>query len=805
MTALAGSWSRSRLLLAAVFALSGTGALVYETVWVRQLSLVFGSTTLAVTTIVTVFMAGLSLGAALAGPRADRVRHPGRVYALLEVGVAACALALPFVLAALSQTWHRVVPAEGLPLVSVLLLRFAAGCVLLLLPTALMGATLPFLARQFVRADADIGPDLGWLYGLNTLGGAVGAWIAGTRLLSIIGTQATTLVGVALSGAAALLAVLASRAPVAGGGQGSTAGRAAASPPLAHRVLFPVAFGSGLTFLAAEVIWVRLLRLYLPLTPLDVFSLVLAACLLGLGGGGLLYTRLQQRLTGLRHVALLLLAAGLLAGLPTPLLVLVPGDAWLGPALVVAVLLFAAASLCWGLLFPLYNRLGASGVSLLGRTVGGVYAAITIGNIAGSFLAGFVLIPTLGLGRGLLACAALDLVLAAIVAASSRARRLLAVAGGAIVALTAAALLLPGRPWLRLPEGRQVAFYADGLNATTAVSTLADGSQPQLMVESIYSHINADDVRPDIPLLLHPDPQDVLLVGFASGSNAWRAIATTPDATVTAVELDDNQRDTARFFSAANHDVIDAPGFHFVADDGRSYLHGHSGGFDVIVMDAYLFYSHLDLYALGFTTLARSRLAPGGIYCQRLPTRNLEQPDLQALVATFLAVFPDATLWHISGDIYTLVGFTGGLDIDGAQLEARVAELARRSPPGVHRESAGKLLGRMVAGPEQLATLAGDARPITEEHPYRLISSEHPTSAEVFSPLFPDREGAPMVDLQTWLRSHRPDPTRWTHGLSPAATAEARQEPWRERPPGPSLPQGPRGPATPSPVSPAGR
>lgn len=824
MYAVAGSWSRTRLLLAAVFGLSGAGALVYETAWVRQLSLVFGSTTLAVTTIVTVFMAGLALGAAVAGPRADRARCPGRIYAALECAIAACALALPTALEAFASVWHHMVPNEGLPVVVTLLLRFAAGSGLLLVPTALMGATLPFLARQFVVAETRIGPDLGWLYGLNTLGGALGAWIAGTRLLSVIGTTATTRVGVGLSLLAALVAWIASR-PTAGDPAADPGSSQATAPDRVHRepatgaraptlpghILLPVAFGSGLTFLAAEVLWVRLLRLYLPLTPLDVFSLVLTACLVGLGGGSLVYTRLQHRLTDLRHVGLLLSVAGPLAALPAVMFVLLPGDAWLGPALGAAVLLFAAASLCWGMLFPLYNRLGAPTVGALGRTVGGVYAAITIGNIAGSFLAGFVLIPSLGLSRGLLVCGALDLLLAAIVAHHSHHRRLRRVAVGAGIAVVASALLLPARPWLRLPQPRQLVFYADGLNATTAVSTLPDGGDPQLMVESIYSHIRADDIRPDIPLLLHPDPRAVLLVGFASGSNAWRAVATAADATVTAVELDDNQRRTARFFAADNHDVMDEPRFRFVADDGRSYLHGHDGGFDVIIMDAYLFYSHLDLYALGFTRLARSRLAPGGIYCQRLPTRNLQEPDLAALVATFLAVFPDATLWHIEGDIYTLIGFTGGLDIDGAGLERRVADLARRAPPGVHRESTGRLLSRLVAGPEQLAALAEGAAPITEDRPYRLISAEHPAGAEVFNPLFPDRPGAPPVDLPTWLRRHRPDPTRYVHGLSPSSRDEARRPPWRSASPGSAPPAGPAGPTvgdpTPprGPVSPTGR
>lgn len=735
---------RDRWLLAGAFLLSGSGALVYEIVWTRLLGLVFGSTALAVATIATVFMAGMALGALWGGTRADREARPARLYALLEIGVAAYALAFPTLLHGFEAVWHQMLPAAELPLVADSLLRFAAGFALLVVPTTAMGASLPLLARQSVSDPARIGAEVSRLYGLNTLGAAVGCWLAGSHLVTTLGVPGTTWVAVGLSLAAAALSLCV----------GTPAPRPALDPPrqvLPGGLLLGLAFVSGLTFMAYEVLWVRLFRMYLPHPPLEVFALALTFCLAGLSIGSLVWP--LTRLRSVQAVAALQAGAGLLGFLPYLLLSSPRQD--LAATLVLSGLLFTATGIAYGLLFPLLSEIGTGSVAVLGRTVGSVAAAVTAGNIAGSFLAGFVLLPGPGLKTSLLACALANLGLAAVVA-FRRSRALAAVATAAAIMLVLMGAGTPPYPDLRLGPGERVVFYRDGLNSSTAVLEGPQVGHRSLMVESVYSRIRPDDIRTDIPLLLHPDPKRVLLVGFGTGANSHRASVVAPGARLTSVELDDNLEATAPLFESVNHGVLGRDGFHFAADDGRSYLQGSRPGFDVIVMDAYLYYSHLDLYSREFTRLAKSRLAPGGLYCQRLPTFDLNVADFRALLATFRSVFPNAYLWKVGENLYMLLGSEGPLDLDRERIAHRLAAVDARPHPGMRIESADEVLARLAAGPPEVEAMSRGGALLSELKPHRLIVQAHPQAAGVFSPLFPTTPKAQSQEIADLLRGgHR--------------------------------------------------
>lgn len=736
---------RDRRLLAGAFLLSGAGALVYEIVWTRLLGLVFGSTALAVATIATVFMAGMALGALWGGSRADRIDHPARLYGLLEIGVAAYALAFPTLLSAFEAVWHQVLPAAELPLVADSLLRFGAGFALLVVPTTAMGASLPLLARQSVSDPDRVGAEVARLYGLNTLGAAVGCWLAGSHLLVAVGVAGTTWVAVSLSLAAAALALLVGR---------RTAPRPSQDAPrktLPAGLLLGLAFVSGLTFMAYEVLWVRLFRMYLPHPPLEVFALALSFCLAGLGLGSLLWP--FARIRTVQGLAALQAAAGLLGFLPYLLLASPRED--LAATLVLSGLLFTMTGVAYGLLFPLLNDLGTGSLAVLGRTVGSVAAAVTAGNIAGSFLAGFVLLPGPGLKVSLLACALANLALAALVAArTSRALAGVAAAAAAMLAIMGAST--PPYPDLRLGPGERVVFYRDGLNSSTAVVEGPQVGHRALMVESVYSRIRPDDIRTDLPLVLHPDPRRVLLVGFGTGANSHRASVVAPQARLTSVELDDNLEATAPLFESVNHGVLEREGFTFAADDGRSYLQGSRPGFDVIVMDAYLYYSHLDLYSREFTQLAKSRLAPGGIYCQRLPTFDLNVADFRALLATFRSVFPNAYLWKVGENLYMLMGSEDPLDLDRDRLSRRLQEVDARPHPGMRVEAVDEVLARLAARPAEVEEMARGGALLSELRPHRLIVQAHPQAAGVFSPLFPSTPKAQSQEIAELLRGgHR--------------------------------------------------
>src|SRR5215475_12475662 len=179
-------------LVLACFFLSGASGLVFEAVWTRELTLVFGSTALAMSTVLSVFMGGLALGSWLAGRFADRIADRLRAYALAEAGVGLYALVVPLVLTgypALNAAMYRVLGASP---VGLSLARFVAAALLLLVPTTLMGATLPLLSRHFVRDDGtSVAGTVGRLYAINTFGAVVGTFVGGFVLLPGVGVRAT--------------------------------------------------------------------------------------------------------------------------------------------------------------------------------------------------------------------------------------------------------------------------------------------------------------------------------------------------------------------------------------------------------------------------------------------------------------------------------------------------------------------------------------------------------------------------------------------------------------------------------------
>ncbi len=722
-----------RTLLAAAFLLSGAAGLCHEMVWTRLLALVFGSTTLALTIITAVYMAGLALGAWLAGRYADRARDPVRDYALLEAGIAAFALAFPPLVAFFGVHWHRLVPSGATdPLLSSLL-RFAAGFVLLLPATAAIGATLPLLARQYVRTMGRVGADLGILYGINALGGAVGCWLTGTRLILHLGLYTTIGIAACLSVAAAGLAAWVSW-------RGRRRPRPSSRPPPAQaqsqrravslRLLLPLVFASGLSFLAYEIQWVRLLRLFNPATPLEGFSLVLSVCLLGLALGSLLYPLLPKALVGLPGVALIQLVPAVLGLLPYLALSWLCSEPTLGRSMVLAYAAMGATSLAYGLLFPLYNALGTRHFSQLGASVGAVYAFITLGNIAGSFLAGFVLVPQLGLAGGLACCAGLNALVALAAALSTaRGRRsLVAVSLFISGALLAVVLNMPAHPYLQQQEGERVIWYRDGLAASTAVLEQQSGERT-LIVEVIYARVRPAGIVPEIPILLHEDPHEMLLIGFGTGVNSRRALEVSPELQLTAVELDGNQILTTGFFAPDASRLQDDPRFTFVNDDGRSFLQGSGPRFDIVATDINTFYASYDLHSVEFNELVRAKLRPGGVFCHRLATRDISSPDVHALVASFLAVFPEASLWQIGQEVFLLIGQERPFSLDAAAIAQRM----RTTSTGMGYPD--QLISRLVAGPVELARLAGDARPITDHRPRFTIASAHPEQADVLEPL----------------------------------------------------------------------
>jgi len=458
------------------FFASGMSGLVYQVIWVRELVLVFGATTFAVSTVLTAFMGGLALGSYYFGRRSETVARPLRLYGLLEIGIGVYGLAVPLIFATLPLVYHSLLGRLQLPFFSLSIVRFVFATLVLIVPTALMGATLPVLASFYSRDAARIGFRVGSLYALNTFGAVLGAGATGFVLIPTLGMNAATataasinillgLVALAISRKAEAAPLINATLDLADGPVGHKRARSSENGIGPRQVTVVVAgFAvSGFVALAYEVIWSRVLALIIG-SSVYAFSIMLTTFLIGLAAGATLASRLADRIR--RPVLMFgiieagigitsLIGAYLFNDLPYVFVQLyrwVDSTAFgllLFARFLIAALVMIIPTFLLGALFPLVVRIVSNGkqARTTGRTVGDAYAANTIGAIAGSFASGFVLIPWLGLLGSMRLCVALNFAVAGVAFVVSgnglkRPRRRLATNTAAPLGVAASALLI---------------------------------------------------------------------------------------------------------------------------------------------------------------------------------------------------------------------------------------------------------------------------------------------------------------------------------------------------------------------------
>jgi spermidine synthase len=736
--------------IAALFFLSGASGLVYQILWVRMLLPVFGTGIHAVSTVVASFMAGLALGAFWLGRLADRRGTNGlRIYALLEAGIALWAVLLPLALWRMDEayTWlYRSL--DGIP-GGFAVARSALSAALLLPPTTLMGATLPVLVRHVTAHAGLVGRSAGTLYGLNTLGAVAGSALAAFVLIERFGVGGANALAAATNASIAAAAWLASRA------WPTPAGRAAppapgptphpASPGLPAAVLLSTYALSGFAALGFEVVWSRMLSVTLRITTTQSLSVVLIVFLAGLALGSAAGARW---IDGWRHLpgafALLELALGLAGTLSLVALGAVPSIAaalgdWPGWHGHVARLLTCSAAVMllptflMGLAFPLVAQMDAAGRAGVGHAVGRIYAANTLGAIAGALSAGFVLIPVLGSERSLFALAAVNLMIGCGVLLATRgtasrgALAASAVLAGATIAIM---LLLPEGLSLRGPSqgpGPELLHRAEGAAGTVTVHRLPDGTRMLRVngageVPSDWASVRTFRLLGTLPLVLHREPDDVLVIAFGGGITL-AAVESQRPRRIDCVEIVPGVLQASRQFADLNERVFErvaGPTIHMVYDDGRNHVLRTTRSYDVILSDS----THPNtadswvLYTEEFYRSARARLKPGGVFAQWLPIHGLTVEDYRMLLRTFRAAFPHATLWHSRG--YSI------LLARPEPLEVDLDEIARRlAPEDVHRllaavdlDDAAALLATLALDEAGFAAYAGTGPTNTDDHPW---------------------------------------------------------------------------------------
>ena len=772
--------------LCGCFVFSGATGLIYEVLWARMLGLVFGATTLAVSTVLAAFMGGLALGSALAGRLAPRFTRPVAVYGWMEIGVAVYALLVPLLVRGVDHfyalVWQDLQPG----FFTFTLLRFALSCLLLLVPTTLMGATLPVLSAALLRSATHDANSVTRLYTCNLFGAILGTLIAGFLLLPTAGVRTTLIIAAAtnlLIGAAALLLQrrFQTRNDRVEGGRGPSVAQSPLNQtPLATNLFYLTAFASGFVTISTQVAWTRVLTMIIG-SSTYAFSIVVALFLSGLAGGAWFVGR-KDRTTKLRPTILiveLLTAISLLFSLfvlnRIPALLITLGlsfkiQSWVGLLtlqIISATLLIFVPALLMGMVMPLvlvWASNQAHAVSRVGRS----YAVNTIGAIAGAFATGFVLIPVTSI-RFTLLLAASCCVLVATLAYQPRegrvAKRTIAIAVTPVLVIVIFIVAPPmnladlsigaydslvrvlaqtregtnENGQLAGPAVHELLWYREGPTAT--VSVRRDGDTVSM---GINGRTNASDSSFDmptqvmlgqLPLLVAPQRNNALVIGFATGVTVG-AMLQSQIQSVTCVELEPATIAGSEYFNHINNRPLDDPRTKLIIDDARTYLRVTPNRYDIIVSEP----SHpwipgvANLFTREFFELGRERLSDEGVFVQWVQIYQLSTQSLRSVLATYQAVFPHVLVFRVGGlnkgkDLL-LLGSERPMNLD------RVAERLAEPPMAnelarVNLHSADDVRSWFVCDETRLGPAVGGARINTDDN----MHIETTVPREAFRPL----------------------------------------------------------------------
>ena len=793
------------------FFLSGASGLILELLWTRMLTLVFGSTALAVSTVLATYMGGLGLGSYLAGKVADRIKNAVRAYALAEAAIGLYALAVPWLIHFYPGLNHWLWAGFGDHYTLLSLLRFVASAALLIVPTTLMGATLPLLARYFVSRPFEMGRvslRLGTLYAVNIFGGVSGSFLAGFISLPLIGVRSTNFLAASFDlslAAAILIAQRFSRRRLAAP-KGPTLDELAAQAkpvetnaplvtPAARRAVLLAFAISGATAMTLQVLWTRALAVIIG-SSIFSFTIILLAFLIGLGTGSAAFGRLAQRfrdpVRSLAMVHLGIVAAIGLSYLVTDRLPFVftyllsstsiTADAVLVCQFTLACIAVLPSTFLMGAIFPITVRVVTADLARVGRDVGSAYALNTVGAIVGSFLSGFVVLPQLGLQKGIYVSAVLDLALAALLFAVSSSltpsRRMLGMASAVGMALLALALprwnltnfsigffrVSMARDYIEMVEHRhqkkkwqmpKLVYYKDGIATTVSVDQW--GKVFSLKNNGKVDASNDADMPTQIsvgllPLLLYQNdhPPKVALVGFGSGVTAG-AVTQYPIASLEVVELEPAIYEASHFFDSVNQRPLQNPKVRALVGDGRNFLSQRSDQFDVIISQPSnpWITGVSNLFTREYFQDIKARLRDDGIFCQWAQLYEMAPWNIKAIYRTLAGEFPYVMVFaaeDLSSDTILLAS-RHPINLDVRQIARAfenpitAAEAKRAGFASPHDVPAFLLLG-----PEELRSFTAGAAVNTDDNaliefaaPRDLLgyAKFDPYLAKIYGPMWP--------------------------------------------------------------------
>lgn len=681
--------------LALLFFLSGATALIYELVWFKRFTQVWGSSSLAMGAVVAAFLLGLGLGARYLGGRARRMKSPLRAYALCECGIAALAAFSLFEIELLRGPSSGLYDLLGGLGVLGAAVRLIVAFLVLGPATILMGATLPLLVSQLELSGSETWRSTAFLYATNTLGAAAGCFGAGFFLLPSFGLQGTLLIAVGINLVIAAGAFwLARQMPTRTGEQAAEQRETPALPRLAF-----AAFALGAGALAMHMIWARQLSLVLGGTTYS-FTAMLFVVLLGIGIGSALLDFFGNRIRSFERVfmcvSMLLIVSTFAAQLGLSYWSYLAGtvlesrgsltfNAWFCSS--ISAILELIPACCSGALLPLLVRFAKEIDPDAARSVGRLFAWNTLGAAVGATLTTVVLLPALGTAGGVVASVGLILV-AVMVALSTRMRITPGLVSLAVLACVLAVPVARGRDPLKTGLGlslygthvreslseSEILFFEEGALAEVLVTRLGESVSMRVNGKVDASNLRADMVTQlgaaYLPRFLAPDARELLVVGYGSGCTVGASLL-FPNTRVTCLEIEPAVVRAADHFSEVNHTPENSPGLRMVYDDARAFVEGTDERYDLIITEPSNPWMPgvSNLFTVEFYRAASERLTEGGRLAQWVQTYALSIDDYGSIVASLQSVFEQVYLVCLDGGDTLLLASHEPFDLKPATID----------------------------------------------------------------------------------------------------------------------------------------
>jgi spermidine synthase len=667
-------------------------------------------------------MTGLALGSWRLGMLADRQTRPLRVYGILEILIGVTAVLVPFAFGSMESVYWQLSPVlESVPGAD-LLVRFLTSFAIMLVPTFLMGGTLPVLARFFVHRASEIEAKVGTLYALNTLGAAAGTMAAALVLIPGLGIRTTTLWVASLNVILGLVSIRldmrlnapgepAPQTPPAEptADEGWESGLPASAALRTDRLVLATLMVSGFVAMLYEVAWTRSLSALIG-SSTYAFAIMLVTFLVGIAAGSSWAGRFRPAasLTMLGVIQCFIAFGGLvfLVGYlvaPHLLVAMVRALYYSFPAVltiqfVVSFLLMIGATFFMGATFPIGAQLYSSRMQVLGRRVGGVYSVNTLGAILGSLAAGFLLLPIIGTERTILVGLFLNSAAAVYLLSEAKGKAAVVRWAAVVLLITSTGAMWGGffwspdvldrgvliyarqfeaRPGMRISEhyaDSDVVYFAEGNNAT--ISVRRGNNYIGLRTNGKVDASNGNDMTTQLlmaylPGFYHPSPERVMVIGYGSGITAGAATVFPETVLVECVEIEPAMFGTGPWFEHLNRRSYDHPRIRLIEGDARNYMNVSRQTYDIIISEPSnpWIAGVGSLFTAEFYERAAAALNPDGVFAQWVQLYELSPEDVRMVLGEFGRQFPEVSVWDMGVGDLVLLGSRQPLRADPERID----------------------------------------------------------------------------------------------------------------------------------------